>query len=129
MSPVSSTQSSSTQPQRQLSALSKKLLYDKDYYWFVVVYLVALSALGSFVNDMYSPALPGMCKFFGCTVTTGQMGITMGMIGLALGQIILGPVSDRYGRKPVLVGSLLLFIVAAIVSVFSPTIHFFTSVS
>lgn len=109
----------------QQSPLLRKLGRDKDYYWFIVIYLVTLSALGSFVNDMYSPALPGMCHFFGCAVTTGQMGMTMGMIGLAIGQLVLGPVSDRYGRKPVLTASLLLFIVAAIVSVYSPDIHFF----
>lgn len=102
-----------------------KLQSDKRYYWFLVLYMVLMSALGSFVNDMYSPALPSMCRFFGCSVPLGQMGLTMGMIGLALGQLILGPVSDRYGRKPVLVGSVALFIVAAVVSVFSPTIHVF----
>lgn len=107
------------------SALSAALLKNKRYFWFLVVYLVLESALGSFVNDMYSPALPNMCRFFGCAVSIGQMGLTMGMIGLGVGQIFLGPLSDRYGRKPILVGSLLLFIIAAIVSVFSPTIHFF----
>lgn len=98
---------------------------DRRYYWFLVGYLVALSALGSFVNDMYTPSLPEMCRFFHCSVSTVQLGLTMGMIGLGLGQMILGPVSDRYGRKPVLAASLVLFIVAAVVSVFSPTIHFF----
>lgn len=98
---------------------------DGRYYWFIVVYLVALSALGSFVNDMYTPSLPEMHRFFHCSVSTVQLGLTMGMIGLGLGQLILGPVSDRYGRKPVLAASLSLFIVAAVVSVFSPTIHFF----
>lgn len=94
-------------------------------YGFLVFYLVVLSALGSFVNDMFSPALPSMCKFFNCSVPTVQMGLTAGMCGLGLGQVILGPVSDKYGRKPVLVASLCVFIVAAVVSVFSPTIHFF----
>ncbi|MCM1077471.1 MAG: multidrug effflux MFS transporter [Bacteroides sp.] len=94
-------------------------------YTFLVIYLVGLSAFGSFVNDMYVPALPEMVKFFGCSVSMVQMGLTTGMIGLAVGQFLLGPISDKYGRKPVLIWSLLLFCVAAIVSVFSPTIHFF----
>lgn len=94
-------------------------------YGFLIFYLVLLSALGSFVNDMFSPALPAMRRFFGCSVPTVQMGLTAGMCGLALGQIILGPVSDRYGRKPVLIASLAVFIAAAVVSIFSPTIHFF----
>ena len=105
--------------------MSRKLASDPRYYWFLVAFLVAESALGSFVNDMYSPALPAMCRYFGCQVPIAQMGLTMGMIGLALGQVILGPVSDRYGRKPVLIGSVTLFIISAVASLFSPSIHFF----
>lgn len=109
------------------SAMTDKLSSTRGYYGFLVFYLVVLSALGSFVNDMYSPALPSMCRFFNCSVPIAQMGLSMGMVGLAVGQFILGPVSDRYGRKPVLIGSLALFIVAGIVSIFSPSIHFFNA--
>ncbi len=94
-------------------------------YWLLVVFLVLASALGSFFNDMFTPALPAMCRFFHTSVPTMQMGITTGMIGLALGQFLLGPLSDRYGRKPILICSLLLFIVAAVVSVYSASVHFF----
>ncbi|MCM1309581.1 MAG: multidrug effflux MFS transporter [Bacteroides sp.] len=94
-------------------------------YGFLVFYLVLLSALGSFVNDMFTPALPAMRHFFDCSVPTVQMGLTAGMCGLGLGQIILGPVSDKYGRKPVLVASIAVFVIAAVISIFSPTIHFF----
>lgn len=107
------------------SPLAKALATRKGYYGFLVVFLVVLSAQGSFVNDMYTPALPAMCRFFGCTVSVSQLGLTMGMIGLGIGQMILGPVSDKYGRKPVLIITTILFIVAAIASVFSPTIHIF----
>lgn len=97
----------------------------KVNYPFLVFFLVTVSALGSFVNDMYTPALPAMCRFFGCQVSVAQLGLTMGMVGLGLGQILLGPISDRYGRKPVLIGSVILFIVAAVASIFSPNIHIF----
>lgn len=113
------------QAQADMSPMQRQLQSHRHYYAFLVTFLVLTSALGSFVNDMYSPALPAMCTFFGCSVPLGQMGLTMGMIGLALGQIILGPVSDRCGRRPVMIGSLVLFIVSAGVSVFSPTIHMF----
>lgn len=94
-------------------------------FTFLVIYLAGLSAFGSFVNDMYLPSLPSMCDFFHCSVSTVQLGLTTGMIGLGLGEIILGPISDKYGRKPVLIVTVILFIAAAIVSIYSPTIHFF----
>lgn len=94
-------------------------------FTFLIAYLVGLSAFGSFMNDMFTPALPDMTDFFHCSVSRAQLGLTFGMIGLALGQFILGPVSDKIGRKPILVASLLIFVVAAIVSVYSPTINFF----
>lgn len=117
---INSPQSVSTD-----SPMSRKLQSDSRYYWFLVTCLVVLSALGSFVNDMYTPALPAMCRFFGCSVPLAQMGLTMGMVGLAVGQLVLGPVSDRYGRKPVLLASVALFILSAVASLFSPSIHIF----
>lgn len=97
----------------------------KNYYIFLVAYLVGLSAFGSFVNDMYLPTLPEMTRYFDCSVSVVQLGLTMGMIGLGIGQLFLGPISDKLGRKPVLIVTLLIFIVGAIISVFSPSIHFF----
>ncbi len=107
------------------SALALKMNKSKGYYAFFVLFLVLLSALGSFVNDMYTPALPDLCHFFGCSIPLAQMGLTMGMAGLAVGQFILGPVSDKYGRKPVIICSLSLFVIAAAASLWSTNIHVF----
>ena len=94
-------------------------------YWAFIAFMVALSAFGSFVNDMYTPSLPAMTDYFHCSPSTSQLGLTFGMIGLSIGQIILGPLSDKLGRKPVLLMSMATFLLAAVVSIFSPTIHFF----
>lgn len=85
-------------------------------YGFLIAYLVALSAFGSFVNDMYIPTLPEMTRFFGCSASTVQLGLTFGMIGLGVGQILMGPLSDRYGRKPILFVSMAIFIAGAVAS-------------
>ncbi|MDE7413771.1 MAG: multidrug effflux MFS transporter [Muribaculaceae bacterium] len=95
------------------------------YYVFLILYLVLLSAFGSFVNDMYLPTLPEMVRSFHTTRSTVQLGLTFGMIGLGVGELILGPLSDRYGRKPILIGSLIVFAIGAICSVCSRTIHIF----
>lgn len=113
-------QSSTPQPPQPASAGP-----GGGYYVFLIIYLVLLSAFGSFVNDMYIPTLPEMVKSFHASPSTVQLGLTFGMIGLGVGELILGPLSDKYGRKPVLVGTLLLFCVGAMCSVWSKTIHVF----
>lgn len=95
------------------------------YYVFIITYLVLLSAFGSFVNDMYIPTLPDMVKAFHCSVPTVQLGLTFGMIGLGFGEMILGPFSDRWGRKPILIAALIIFAIGAFGSVWSKTIHVF----
>ena len=95
------------------------------YYVFIITYLVLLSAFGSFVNDMYIPTLPEMVKAFHCSVPTVQLGLTFGMIGLGFGEMILGPFSDRWGRKPILISALIIFAIGAFCSIWSKTIHEF----
>lgn len=95
------------------------------YYAFLILYLVLLSAFGSFVNDMYLPTLPEMVRSFHTNTSTVQLGLTFGMIGLGFGELILGPLSDRFGRKPILVCALIVFCIGAACSVWSKTIHVF----
>ncbi len=97
----------------------------RSYYIFLVIYMVLLSAFGSFVNDMYLPCLPDMVKVFGCSIPQIQLSLTMGMIGLGAGEIIFGTISDKYGRKPVLVTALIMFFVSALASIFSRSLSFF----
>lgn len=84
------------------------------YVAYLIFVLGMLSAFGPFVIDMYLPALPEMTRVFDCSVASVQLGLTFCMIGLAVGQVFLGPLSDKYGRKPVLYASLLLFIGASV---------------
>lgn len=92
------------------------------YYWFVIIYLALQSAFGSFVNDMYIPTLPVMCRAFHCSVSTCQLGLTFGMIGLGVGQMLFGPFSDRWGRKPILYIAMCIFAVGAVCSIWSHSI-------
>jgi len=116
-------QQASQSPQKELQLRPAQT--DKGYYRFLVLYLVLLSALGSFVNDMYTPSLPEMARYFHCTASQAQLSLTFGMIGLGIGQLLMGPISDHYGRKIVLVVSLMIFIVGAVASVFSPSMTVF----
>lgn len=104
------------------AAVSQK---DRSYYIFLLCFLATLGAFPSFVNDLYLPTLPQMRAEFHATPSVTQLGLSFVMIGLGFGELYWGPLSDKIGRKPVLFSSLLLFIAASLVSVFSPTIQFF----
>ena len=69
---------------------------------FLLILLGMLSAFGPFVTDMYLPSLPAMADYFSTHSSMVQLGLTTSMIGLALGQIFFGPLSDKYGRRPLL---------------------------
>ncbi len=86
---------------------------------FVIIFLGALSAFGPFVMDMYAPVLPALKNWFGCSMTQVQLGLTSGMVGLAVGQLIFGPLSDKFGRRRPLICAMLLFIVSTFGCIFA----------
>jgi len=84
-----------------------------------------LSAFGPFVTDFYLPAFPSITDYFSTSASMIQLSLTSSMLGLGLGQLFVGPLSDKYGRKPAILGSLLLFIISTIACTISPTIELF----
>lgn len=95
------------------------------YYIFLIIFLGLLSAFGPFITDMYLPTLPSLVDIFDTSPSLIQMGLTTSMIGLAIGQLIFGPLSDRLGRRPVLMAAMIIFSVSTIICIYSTTIHFF----
>ena len=76
--------------------------------WVVVLGL--LSAIGPLCTDFYLPALPEITEQLSATGTQTQLSLTAALLGLGLGQMFFGPLSDRIGRRKPLALSLLLFI-------------------
>lgn len=94
-------------------------------YGLFVTFIAIIGAFSSLVNDMYLPTIPSMMREFHTTPSMTQMGISMAMAGMGLGSVLWGSASDRYGRKPVLIISLIIFVLATALSLFSRTITFF----
>lgn len=92
---------------------------------FMVLFLAALTAFGPFVTDFYLPAMPAQAKDLNASASLTQTGLSASMWGLAIGQLIVGPLSDRKGRKVPLLCSLAVFCIATVACVFSPTMEFF----
>src|SRR5699024_6142212 len=80
----------------------------------LLILLSMLAFLGPLNIDMYLPSFPGIATDFGVSAAYVQFSLTACLIGLAVGQLIVGPISDAQGRrKPLLVGTLL-FVLASI---------------
>lgn len=84
--------------------------------------LAMLTALGPLSTDMYLPSLPAIGDYFTVPQTSVQLTLSLFLAGFAIGQIIYGPLSDRLGRKPVLIGGLALFLVATVACAMAPSI-------
>lgn len=89
---------------------------------FILVFLGMLTAFGPFVTDMYLPTLPAMTGFFNANSSQVQLGLTASMIGLAVGQLLFGPLSDKYGRRLPLIVAICLFLLATLGCIYSDTI-------
>lgn len=90
---------------------------------FLVLLLGVLSAFGPFVVDLYLPSLPQLASFFETSASMTQLTLTTAMIGLAVGQLLLGPLSDKVGRKKPLIISLVIYIISTVLIVFSSNIE------
>ncbi|NLR97706.1 multidrug effflux MFS transporter [Rhizobium sp. P38BS-XIX] len=85
-----------------------------------ILALITLS--GTLAMHIFVPALPLAAAALGATPHATQLTLSAYIIGLALGQLVYGPVSDRYGRRPVLIAGLLLYTAASLGALLSPTI-------
>ncbi len=94
---------------------------------FLLIMLAALTAFAPFVTDMYLPALPSMTESFSASTSQVQLGLTTSMLGLAIGQLIIGPLSDKYGRKVPLIATLVLFAISSALCIFSSNITMFVA--
>jgi MFS transporter, DHA1 family, multidrug resistance protein len=83
--------------------------------------IVAITACGTLGMHLIIPALPDTARALGVSAGAIQLTITLYLIGLAIGQLLYGPISDQFGRRPVLLGGLALFTLAGIATAAAPT--------
>ena len=92
---------------------------------FLLLFLAALAAFGPFVTDFYLPTLPEQALDFQTSPSTVQLGLSMTMWGLAIGQLFVGPLSDVKGRRKPLLWSLLVFAASTFGAVAAPNVQIF----
>ncbi|MBC7399283.1 MAG: multidrug effflux MFS transporter [Mucilaginibacter sp.] len=95
----------------------------KQRYFFTVLILGSLTALGPFSIDMYLPGFPAIAKSLHTTTAQVSLSLSSFFIGLAAGQLLYGPLLDRFGRKKPLYVGLVLYIIASAGCYFSTSIE------
>lgn len=89
----------------------------------IVVLLTALVALGPISTDLYLPSLPAIRESFAVDQGMAQLTLSLFMAGFAVSQLAYGPLSDRFGRRPVLLSGLGLYVAASLACMLAPTIE------
>jgi MFS transporter, DHA1 family, multidrug resistance protein len=88
----------------------------------MLLLLVTMSGIAPMSLYMLVPALPVLATDFGRDISIAQMTVSLYMVGLACSQILMGPLSDRFGRRPVLLAGLGLMIAASVGCIFAETL-------
>lgn len=88
----------------------------------LIILLGLIAAIGPLSIDTYLPSLPAIADEFGAASSLVQQSVSAYFFGLAAGQIIAGPFSDRFGRRPILFAGLVLYLLATLASVLAPTV-------
>ncbi|EEA02524.1 major facilitator superfamily (MFS) multidrug efflux pump, Bcr/CflA subfamily, partial [Burkholderia sp. H160] len=88
----------------------------------LILLLGALAACGPISTDMYLPSLPTIAQAFAVSSAAAQSTLTSFMFGFSIGMLLYGPLSDTYGRRPILMGGIVMFALASIACALSMSI-------
>lgn len=83
--------------------------------------LAAITAAGPIAMNIYLPALPRVQAYFGTSVAEVNLTVSLPLIAFAIGVFVYGPVSDRFGRRPVILGGQLVFALGNLLCLFAPS--------
>ena len=87
------------------------------------IVLVAIAGLGPLAINIIVPSLPGIAREFGSDYGVTQLALSLFLASMALFLVVVGPLADAFGRRPVLVSGLGLFVAASIAAWLAPSIH------
>jgi DHA1 family bicyclomycin/chloramphenicol resistance-like MFS transporter len=95
------------------SRASQVVHSDGGHPYRLLALLIAMTALAPLSLNILAPALPGLIVTLGADPGTVQLTLSLYLLGMAVSQLVLGPLSDRFGRRPVMLAGLVLTVVAS----------------
>lgn len=90
-----------------------------------ILTLILITGIGALAMNIFLPALPAMTEYFQTDYRVMQLSVALYLAVNACLQIVVGPISDRYGRRPVLLGGVIIFLLATLGCIFAPTVEVF----
>jgi DHA1 family bicyclomycin/chloramphenicol resistance-like MFS transporter len=96
---------------------------DRKQHFVIILILGALATISPFSIDMYLPGFPAIAKDLKTTIDQVQLSLTSYFVGIAVGQMVYGPLLDRYGRLKPLYAGLLIYVIASIGCAFTSSVH------
>lgn len=88
----------------------------------LVLVLVLATAIGPFALQVFLPALPAIQAGFGVSAATAQLVFSLSAFAIAVSTLFYGPISDRVGRRPALIGGLVLYLIGSVICAVAPTV-------
>ena len=86
-----------------------------------ILVLALLLSIQPVTTDLYLPALPALTRSLGAPMAAAQLTLSGLLLAFGCSQMVWGPLSDRYGRRPILLAGLTIYTVASLGSAFAPT--------
>jgi MFS transporter, DHA1 family, multidrug resistance protein len=88
----------------------------------LILLLATSSAVGTMATNLFLPALPEIRSYFNASLAAAQTMLSVYMIAFAFSILAVGPLSDRFGRRPLMIGGLAVFAVGSLLAVFAPSL-------
>jgi DHA1 family bicyclomycin/chloramphenicol resistance-like MFS transporter len=88
-----------------------------------IMTLVLATASGSVAMNVFLPSLPGMARYFQADYAVVQLTVSLYLAATAVLQLLIGPLSDRFGRRPVMLVCFVIFMVGTLAAIYAPTIE------
>ncbi len=98
-----------------------KTQYQKQFVLGLILLTTVLNGIGM---DIYAPSLPAISDYFNADQSLAKLTVTTYILGFAIGQLLMGPLCDSFGRRRILLIGLIAYTIASVLVVFSPDINF-----
>ena len=98
-------------------------IFDSTYRPSIAL-LVIIIGTSLLAISIYIPSMPAIAEYYETSMGNVQLTLTLYLIGFAFSQLVFGPISDRFGRRPALLYALVIFFVASVICTFAPSIEF-----